>query len=215
MRPWADTKERGFTLVELLVSLTILGMIGLLVVVGLNGARRVWERADVRRQEEETTGAAETVLRHRVEDIAPSARHEGSFVTFDFTGEPASLEFVAPPSDAMGIGAVRRYVLLLRPDGNLVLTSVNDLGGKSRYDEVLLHGVQSLDLAYFSGSAKERTKGWRNSWVKQSEPPTLVRIRVRFPPGDISWLPEIVIHPKVSVDSECQLVNSGRGCGRS
>ncbi|WP_158240830.1 PulJ/GspJ family protein [Telmatospirillum siberiense] len=209
-----DSRQAGFSLVEMLVSLAIFGMASLLVVTGLNGARHVWERAGSRMNGGEATEGAETVLRRRMENAVPATRHDGGVASADFTGTSGSLVFLAPPDDSRGPGALLRYSLALAPDGRLILSSTNDLArdGASRRDDVLLRGVQSLELAYFGPSASDDPGAWHASWSRRPDPPRLIRVRVRFPPGDRRWWPDLVVHPMTDVDQECALDDSGNRC---
>lgn len=210
--------QSGFTLLELLVSLAILAMTAGIVVAGLGGAHRVWERGDLRQQAGEAVEGAEIVLRQRLENAFPATRYDGSTPYADFTGTSDSIRFLSPSAASYGAGALRRNTLLLAPDGSLTLSSTNDLWRNIPSvirEEILLRGVQSLDVAYFGEAPPDGAPRWRNIWRNRPAPPQLVRIRVRFPPGDSRWWPDMIARPWSSVDTDCvQDPGSGRCRGR-
>ncbi|WP_277948893.1 prepilin-type N-terminal cleavage/methylation domain-containing protein [Magnetospirillum sp. 15-1] len=206
--------DSGFTLVELLVSLALLGMAGLLVVAGLGGAHRAWDRTGLRARGAEAAEGAETVLRYRMEGLSASTRRDGGALVTDFQGGPSSVTFLAPPGDGPGPGALRRYTLGLASSGALVLSSAYETARdpSSHRDEVLLQGAQSLDIAYFGSAPPDNAPRWRDGWQNRPTPPELIRVRVRFPPGDRRWWPDLVVHPMADVDTECALDSGGDRC---
>lgn len=214
MRHRAESGQAGFTLVETLVSLALLGMASALVVAGLSGTHRVWRHVENRAHGVETVEAAETILRHRVEIAVPGTRYDGGAPYADFAGLPSTMTFVAPPGDALGPGGPRRYTLWLAPSGALVLSNTSDTPHMPgpRHDDVLLHGAQSLELAYFGAAPPDNSPGWRSTWRQRPAPPQLVRIRVRFPPADRRWWPDLIIRPMADMDTDCALGPDGDRC---
>lgn len=205
-----DRRQAGFTLVEALVSLALVGMAGVLVVAGLGGVQQVWTRASHHSRGVEAVETAQTLLRSRLEQTVPATRYDGGPHT-DFDGQPAAMTFVAPPGESFGPGGPRRYTLSLSPAGQLLLSSLPDGNANpaaGRRDEPLLAGVQALDLAYWSGASH----AWTSLWQARSVPPRLVRIRLRFPPGDRRWWPDQVIRLPADLDTDCLIAGSGETC---
>ena len=58
--------DDGFTLVEMLVSLSLLSMAALLMATGLASARGLWSRIERNGTQGETIEAAQTLLRDRI-----------------------------------------------------------------------------------------------------------------------------------------------------
>jgi general secretion pathway protein J len=200
--------DAGYTIAEMLVTLLIMGMIGAMMVSGVSAGRRIWERTDATSEAAEQVAGAQSLLRLRLEHIFPVTE----FATFppmsDFDGESSAVTFTAPPRDVQAPSALRHYKLWLSPQGDLVLSSVSTVSASpTTADEnlVLLSGVQAVDLAYFGASAANShdVRGWKLQWVKEPHAPELIRVHVAFERGDHRVWPDLLVKPRVSVDSDC------------
>ena len=104
----------GFTLVELLIAMTLVGLITLLLFSGLRLGTRAWEGVEAAA---DRTGALR-VARNFLDRTLNQARVVS--LTFDgeiisvFSGEAQALEFVAPLSEHVGIPGL--YVVRLTLD---------------------------------------------------------------------------------------------------
>jgi general secretion pathway protein J len=211
-------RTAGFALVELLASLVILGMIGLLLVQGLGTGRRVWERLDTDTAAGEGVESAQGVLRGLIEQAFPVTRYDAGSPYSDFDGQSGALKFLAQPLASGRPAALRRYSLSVDVGGRLQLSSISDVAADSVRPTslVLLRGVQQMDVAYYGAAAPDHRPMWRPRWQTQPKFPELVRVRVSFMPGDRRQWPDLVVRPQVTADSDCVLDRAAGGCrGRS
>ena len=212
------TASDGFALIEALASLVIIGMISLLVFQGVGMGRRVWEGIDHVATTEEAIEGAQEALRGRVEQMYPATLYGGDEAQTDINGQADTLEFLAPPDDTLRPGPLRRYRLELTVGGQLVLSSISDVvsARDTRITrQILLTGVQQLDLSYYGASSADSAKQWRSSWYQQVTPPEMVRIRVAFARGDRRSWPDLIVRPLTTIDSNCVLSSAtGRCRGR-
>lgn len=214
--PAARRGEAGLTLIELLVALGLLGMLLVMLQDGFVLGHRVWERATSRLGPRiDAVEAAQGLLRDRITRANPaySLANQGQV---SFTGDAARLSFDAPAPAAMPPGTYLRYTLGLGADGALVLawkpdTDRSPLVPTAR--SVLLDGVAGVEIAYFGAARGDRAVArWRDTWRDQPRMPELVRLRVRFPPGDDRIWPELVVGPRATVDAACTWDAAQRGC---
>lgn len=200
--------DAGFTLVEMLVSLALLGLAAVLMLEGLGSGQRLWAGEAARTVRGETIEAAQAALRARIEQLRPVTRFDASTAFADIDGGERQLVFIAPPADAERPAAVRRYRLTLSDRGELLLGSAAqvDAGGGVVYsDQVLLRDVGGLDISYFGPDPAGGAAQWRSAWTRRATPPELVRIRLALGPGDRRVWPELIVHPAATVDSLCSL----------
>ncbi|HZZ90154.1 MAG TPA: hypothetical protein VFE13_17630 [Caulobacteraceae bacterium] len=213
---WRRTSD-GYTLVESLASLTLLGLVSLLLVVGLQAAHvrlARLDRADVGEIE-----AAQDMLRARLEQATPRTVLDTGTAQIDFDGRNDQLDFTAPPPQAHGPDAPYHYRLYLSGGGDLKLDAASDVAldqTKPASSVVLVHGVGSLDVAYFGADTQGASPGWTSHWQQQPLLPRLVRVRLAFPAQDPRTWPTLLIRPAATIDSACIIdFNSGACQGRT
>ena len=210
-RPGTDA---GFTLVESLAALVIVGLLGLLISVGASRAA-MWAMRPDPASRWTSIEAAQDFLRGRLERGFPYVGVLTSPPQIDFDGLADKADFVAPAAAAKGPDALWRYHLALDPNGDLVLYGRNDLAiDQQRYSDrqVLMRGVGALSLAYFGPAPPDGSAGWRDRWSGQPTLPWLVRVRVDFPPGDPRRWPDLIVRPAAQLDSACVVDPSTGDC---
>jgi general secretion pathway protein J len=207
-------RRAGYTLIELLVALAIMGLLSVMLLAGLGGRGDAWRRMDRATTRQETVEAAQNILRIRLQHAWPATRYDIRPIGPDFDGDAQRLTFLAPPPERDGPGALRRYTLRLDANGDLVLESVSDLSldpTRPERRDVLLRGVRTLDLGYFGAIEPDPAPRWGSRWRQRPRMPSLVRVRVEFARDQARW-PDLVVHPLADIDTECVLVVATGGC---
>lgn len=221
----------GFSLVELLVSLAIIGFTSLLLMSGVGTGRRVWERIEQRTATGESVEAAQTILRDRLEHIFPATRYDSSEPYADLQGIADSFVFFAEPKAVASPAALHRYRIWLTAGGDLTLTSANSITSRVSISElvnlpgptkgpwdndVLLRGVQSMEIAYYGILLPDKFASWHPRWTDRPTPPQLVRIKIAFPTNDSRSWPELIVRPATNTDIACVInATTGKCQGRA
>jgi prepilin-type N-terminal cleavage/methylation domain-containing protein len=169
----ANCSQAGFTLLELLVVITILGLILLAMTGGVRFAGQAWQIQQRRSAQQGDLDAVQNALRGLL------ASGHG------FKGDDLSLTFVGTPPTALGRGGL--YDIELRRSGDRLALSwrphfsgpAADLGTS---ETSLADAVTGFRLDYFVSG------GWRNALAENSAPPSLVRITATFGDGRV-WSP--------------------------
>lgn len=165
--------QRGFTLLELLVALVVNGLlIGGLVQgtrFGLAATERVARRGDAHGELEST----DRLLRRLVAAMDPS----GPALPLTGTalvGTPGTIAFRSPHPIAIGLDAQRRLVLR------------ESSATTPARETILIEGLDRIAFDYW------QTNAWLPTW-RADTLPTMIRLRLTFPPGDPRHWPDIVI----------------------
>ncbi len=215
----------GFSLVELLVSLAILGMVSMMLMSGVGTGRRVWEHIETRTATGESVEAAQTILRDRLERIFPATRYDSSEPYADLQGIADSFVFFAEPKAVAAPAALHRYRIWLSAGGDLTLTSADSVSSRVGISElanlpgppkgpwdndVLLRGVQFMEISYYGILPPDKLASWHPRWTDRPSPPKLVRIKVAFATNDSRNWPELIVRPAANTDIAC-VINGTTG----
>lgn len=206
-------REAGFTLVEMLAALAVLGLLSVLIVDGAGLGTRVWERAASAEARVDEIASAQAIVRGRIEALVPVTQYAGRAYT-DLRGEPDKLFFYGPAASAARPDAPAVYRLSLSTGSELVLSGVGDLApeASARRDDVLLRNVAGVEFAYFGAASPDNVRRWRDRWIQQPFPPELIRIAVRLRPGDPRVWPDLIVRPAATIDLSCVLKPLTGGC---
>ena len=106
--------SRGFTLLELLISLALIGLMVVLLFGALRFASKAWDSGEARLERDTTIGLAWQYLSDRFREArklsVPVASLSGSH--FFFEGEAEAVEFVSPMPAYLGSGGL--YIIRLQ-----------------------------------------------------------------------------------------------------
>ena len=202
-----QSREAGFTLVELLVAMTLLAFLSIMLFGGLRFGARSWEAVVKSSAERDRIASTQNFLRDRLGQLTlpgpAELRQSGGDGGFD--GGPERLEFVAPWLSALSLGGLYRFTLWHEDagDGRLMLSwqpaeagpdeleELGDLAG----ERVLLDGVAEVSLSYYGAADENDPSEWRDQWENPAAPPRLVRVHLVFADARRVW-PDFVVAPK-------------------
>jgi len=198
-------RMRGFTLLELLIGMTLVGFIVTLLFAGLNLGTRSWEAGEARMVTSSRQAVVVDFIRRALERTDPLVWRIGEEERLAFAGEAESLRFVGTLAMHEGVAGNHLAALELaagETGRDLVMRwRVPDPRepGFAPLEEaepkVLLKGIRQMDLAYFGAEADAESRAWHDQWLNQKAPPELIRLRLTMESGE-AW-PEIIAAPRV------------------
>ncbi len=182
-------RQAGFTLLELLVALTVMGFILIGLASGASfGVRATGSQARLSEGKSDLD-AVDRTLRRLIAEADPKAPLRGSSGTIALVSELPAGPGLAPQQADIGLGVDGR--------GRLILRWTKHFPGQlfgpppAPQEEVLLTGLRGIDLSYWSAAG---AGAWTGGWNRPTLP-SLVRIRIAFPEGDPRHWPDLVIAP--------------------
>lgn len=197
--------DAGFTLVELLVALTLLSFLTVLLFGGLSFGTRAWERSRSNYASDAAVRSAQSTLANAIAKAYPlpvsSSNHR---MRVDFDGEAQSMTWLS----AAASGGMTRMHLGAVPDHDgleLGLSANAELAaGPAKDASPLLGDIAAFEISYFGKRMGEKVLRWAPDWRDQPLLPSLVRIRVRMQDARLVW-PELIAAPRILADASCQL----------
>ena len=186
----------GFTLLELLVAVAVLGMLLVLLNQGVDFGIHAAALQERRQQHSADLPPVETALRRLLANADPGIYPEPA----PFEGTSRSLALLTQVPGADGLPQPTTATLLVAT-GQLRLRwtrhrHVERFGPVPKPQTlVLLDGVEAIQLDYF-----DRAKAaWRSDWQAETLP-ALVRLRLVFTRSDRHWPPLIVALPREALE---------------
>ena len=210
----AAGSEAGFTIVELLVSLAILGMMAGLLASGIGLSGRLSAASTEARSGADAVANTQLLLHQRITQLLPLQRLTSSDPTIEMNGNRGEFRFAGAPAGQAQPDSTVYYRLLLKPTGELTLLTASDLDDRINLQDAslvgwtphtLLRDVSTLDITYFGADRLFGPPHWQSVWNNRPQPPDLVRIRVEFAAGDRRVWPDLVVRPRTTGNTLCRI----------
>ena len=207
----AKFKVKGFTLIEVLIGLTLLSIMAVLLFTSLKICADSWERG-----EEKMASVNEmAVVYHFFQEYLSVTKpvlieSDNGSKAVSFQGGIDSLQFVSKFPESVNKIGLQIFKAVLVKDG--VLSNINvsvtpyysgavDEDEETSNDEVsLIKNVKEFKLSYF-GSENELNDGvWVDEWINKTVLPQLIRINIVLESGN--YWPEIIIPLRITAPNQ-------------
>lgn len=207
-------REAGFTLIEMVVAMTILGTMLMLLYSGLSFALRSWDASDVNGRLTVDRRIGENFLRREVSELFPMRWKDPVTLKMAFEGDSRHLRFVSSRPAGIAMGGLSLVSVELAEDAhdrrahNLVMRRAmpDDEQRDFRPLEkaqasILIAGVDSAEFAYFGSENDFAEPRWTDDWKIPSRVPSMIRLRLKTTDGTV--LPDMVMKVMLGEEAGC------------
>ena len=215
--------QGGFTLVELVVALVLLGAMMTLIYSGLTFALRSWDAGDANGRRTADRRIGENFLRRELTETFPMRWKDPTNLRFAFEGGDQVLRFVSSRPAGIGQGGLALVGVDVEEDPrhprsrNLVMRRVMadsdsaDFGALDQAEpSILVEDVASVEFSYFGAENDFNEPRWWRQWPFTGRMPTVVRVRMKASDGEP--LPDMIVALRLGEEAGCLETSMQRGC---
>jgi general secretion pathway protein J len=215
-------RTSGFTLIEVVIAMSLLALIMVLLYSGLTFALRSWDAGDANGRRVADRRLGENFLRREMTEMFPMRWKDATVLKFAFEGERDHLKFVSSRPAGMSQGGLSLVSLDVQPgteprSRNLVMRrampddeAVDFAPLDKAEPSLLITNVESVQFSYFGAESDFIEPKWSDSWTFKGAIPLLVKLRVTTVDGRV--LPDFVIRVMLGSEAGCLESSFQRGC---
>ena len=181
----------GFTLLELIISITLVAIIVLIISGAANLGYRSFNSGEKKMNAVERLRSSLTIIDAQIQSGVPLTLEDGGVKQYYFTGEQDSLKFSTNYSIW---GGQRGYVIVnYRVDADdrgkrTLFASEYKVGMENQKETKLLEGFDEITFDYFKQDATEEEGEWVSQWADEEMMPTRIRINLVRGSTNLSYI---------------------------
>lgn len=195
---------QGFTLIEVLIAMTLLSIMVVLLFTSLKICADSWEKGENKITEVNEVAVVYNFFQRHLTTAKPLL---SDFTTegeaFSFQGKTRSLQFVSAFPASAGRSGLQMFSVELREEDKdqVIKVAVTPYFPKAEGEKwpkeevVLIRHVSNFELAYFGADDDYSESHWQDEWLEKNTQPRLIKIRIKLE-NEIFW-PEMIIELKV------------------
>lgn len=198
-------RDGGFTLLELLVAMTLLAFLSLALVAGLRYGTNIFNKTETKDTALNAARTAQRIIAGNLLHLYPkyvTVSPTEAYVDFDGTEHAMSFFTTAEPQT----GFLMHDTLEAVRDGDRLsvrIATVPELARGGGTTQTLLTHLSSVDFSYYGIAGDAKEPAWYSSWRRQAGPPQLVRIHVAAADPSATPLPDLILAPRIAADVGC------------
>jgi general secretion pathway protein J len=199
------SRLRGFTLIEVLIAMTLLSIMVVLLFGSLKICADSWEKGESKITDVNEVAVVYNFFQRHLSAAKPLWNDfSGEEKTFSFQGKAQSMQFVSAFPASAARSGLQLFSIDLQTEDNDQLINVTltpffpvTEGEEWHKEEVsLIKHVSDFTLAYFGSDDGVSEDSWREEWLNKEALPRLVKINIKLE-NEIYW-PEMIIDLKVT-----------------
>ncbi len=200
-RSWRPDKAAGFTLIEVIVAMTLISLVMMLIYSGVNSSRRLVHKGEKRITATNEVRVVQDLLRRQISRALPLAfqqNEQNEFIVFE--GSRDHVLFVAPMPGYLGTGGPHVQLFQLVDDSNgktlqfkhWLLSDRFDpdtfLSDREQEPVILLEHLQGGGFSFIGVDEDGEVGDWQDGWSEPGKSPLMVRLDiVSGPKTPVNW----------------------------
>lgn len=194
----------GFTLLEVLLAMTLLSIMVVLLFSSLRIGAESWDKGETKIAEVNEKAVVYHFFKRHIPTIRPlrdDFSEEES--TFSFQGEQERLKFVSVFAASVGRKGLQHFeVFFDKKDTGIIKVILTPFYPTIENQEwqpeevVLLEHVTDFKVSYFGREDIDKEADWFESWQEKNDLPQLIKIKIKL--QDKSYWPEMTFALKMS-----------------
>lgn len=202
----------GFTLIEVLIAMTLLGIMVVLLFGSMRICAESWEKGEIKIEEVNQVAVVYNFFQRHLSAAKPlwddfTVAGERSFT---FQGNSEFVQFVSGFPASAGRAGLQLFTIKAQEEDQEQIIKVSlvpfypSVEGEAlpREEVTLIKNVSKFSLAYLGANETQDDAAenlWQEEWLNQETQPRLVKIHIELENG-IYW-PDMVIELKVAGDN--------------
>lgn len=209
------TRRNGFTLIEVLIAMTLLSVMVVLLFSSLKIAAESWNAGENKTAQVNEKAVVYQFFKRHITTIRPLPflNEEQNFAAEAqqaFQGFTQSLRFVSALPASSARKGLQVFTLALDPANSkkllVTLTPYRpEAGLEIGKPEVLLENIAELKFAYFGKTEDVAEMMWRDEWSVADRLPGLIKVSIKLDDG--SYWPDMVFALKITQAISPETIN--------
>jgi general secretion pathway protein J len=200
----SNKPQQGFTLIEVLIGLTLLSIMVVLLFTSLKICADSWEKGEYKIAEVNEVSVVFNFFKRHLSAARPLWDDFSNSDTkvFSFQGKSDSFQFVSAFPASVGKSGPQLISLSMQNEDqeNVVKVALTPFfpapeGNEGQKEEVtLIRHVTSLKMSYFGSDDTSVESIWQEQWLEKKVQPNLVKIKIELE-NEMFW-PEMIFEIK-------------------
>ena len=201
----AVLRPRGFTLIEVLLAITLLAMVMTVAYAGLRSVIRSTDRVEALNQKATHVRATQRLLHQQLERMLPLVYSEQEGERIVFAGERDVIRYVAPMPGYLGRGGPQVQEMAIEPgrDGDRLVFRHAPLVGytpelmRERDPVVLIENIVDGGFSFIGFDDRGRLTDWMDTWEQPGQMPTMVSLQLELAETSELFWPDLRVRTRV------------------
>lgn len=177
----AKTSDKGFTLLELMISITIFSVMLLIIFGAMRLGYRSIEKAEKTTEFLERIRTTISIIESQLQSQIPLTYEEDGEKRLYFAGQKEFVQFSSNYSAWSGKRGYVKVMYNIEPDGNgrhALYVTENTISIDDSRKTMLLNGIEGISFHYFFKDTTEEDGEWRDEWTETTSLPDKVAVNI-------------------------------------